>query len=308
MQWPAPLTPGSRVALVAPSRQVLPTELEPFFQFCEAQRWQVVFEPEDLYASDGFFAGTDAHRGKILQEMLDDARIQAIWVVRGGHGSSRIWPALRWEGFRRYPKWVIGFSDATPLLWGAVFAGVVALHGPVAVQVPHRLTKAALDRLMGLLRGEDLLPLRWRRQPWHAWQKGTAEGYLLGGNLSLLSTLVGTSLDYRHFGRPALLFWEEVGEYYYRLDRLLWHLRNAGWLHQSRGLLIGAHSALSDDEARPFSRTLREMVADVTKDFGGPLAMGVPVGHVAENYPLPLGASGRFVVEEAEALLSFLRA
>jgi len=308
MQWPPPLVPGSRIALVAPSRQVLPAELEPFFQFCKAQRWQLVFEPANLYASDGFFAGTDAHRRKILQEFLDDSRIEAIWIVRGGHGSSRIWPALRWEGFRRYPKWVIGFSDATPLLWGAVFQGVVALHGPVAVQVPHRLTKAALERLINLLQGKDLLPLRWRRQPWHAWQKGTAEGYLLGGNLSLLSTLVGTPLDYHYFKKPALLFWEEVGEYSYRLDRLLWHLRNAGWLHQSRGLLIGAHSALSDDEARPFSRTLREMVGDLTKDFEGPVAMGVPAGHVAENYPLPLGASSCFTVEEGEALLSFLRA
>ncbi len=144
---------------------------------------------------------------------------------------------------------------------GAVFAGVVALHGPVAVQVPHRLTKAAPGSVwMASLRGEDPLPLRWRRQPWHAWQKGTAEGYLLGGNLSLLSTLVGTSLDYRHFGRPALLFWEECRGVLLSTTGFQGTCGMQGGFHQSRGSPYRGPLSPPDDEALALQPVL-EMVA-----------------------------------------------
>jgi len=303
MHWPEPLRKGSRVALVAPARCVKAKDLQPFRDFCGQQGWEAVYESETLSGGDGFFAGRDKDRIKILQQFLDDERVKAIWVVRGGHGVSRVWPEIDWKGFRRYPKWLIGFSDATPLLWGAVYQGVVAVHGPVAVQIPHRVHPKALDRLLRLLQGEGVPPLSWEWRPWYAWREGIAQGHLLGGNLSLLSTLTGTSLDYRHFDRPALLFVEEVGEYYYRLDRLLWHLRNAGWFERPRGILVGALSDLMDDEDLPFSKSLREIVEDVTQKHPGPIAMGLPAGHVAENNPLPVGAWASLIVREKQALL-----
>jgi len=292
---------GSRIALAAPARSVSLKDLQPFMEFCHSQQWEVVYESP--FEGEGFFAGPDEHRKNILQQYLDDERVGAIWIARGGHGVSRIWPELKWEGFRRYPKWIVGFSDATPLLWGAVYQGVVAVHGPVAAQIPHRVHPEALHRLIGLLRREEIASLRWQRRPWYAWQKGTAQGHLLGGNLSLLATLAGTSLDYRHFAKSSLLFAEEVGEYYYRLDRLLWHLRNAGWFARAQGVIVGALSDLRDDEDAPFSRTLKEMVEDAVKKHPGPVAMGLPIGHVAENNPFPVGAWARLIVREEEAIL-----
>ena len=304
MHWPDPLRKGSRIALVAPARGVKLRDLQPFLDFCSQQGWEAIYESEALSGGDGFFAGQDKDRRKVLQEFLDDERIGAIWVARGGHGVSRVWPEIDWKGFRRYPKWIIGFSDATPLLWGAVYQGVVAVHGPVAVQMPHRVHPEALSRLLGLLQGEGMPPLSWEWRPWYAWREGRAQGHLLGGNLSLLATMAGTSLDYRYLDRPALLFIEEVGEYYYRLDRLFWHLRNAGWFERSQGIIIGALSNLMDDEDLAFSKSLREIVEDVTQKHPGPVAMGLPAGHVAENNPLPVGAWASLIVQQGQALLT----
>ncbi len=294
------------MALVAPARAVKPEDIRPFLEFGRMQGWQIKYETD--IAERGFFAGDDAHRTSVLQQVLDDPQIDAIWVVRGGHGVSRIWPNLNWKGFQQHPKWIIGFSDATPLLWGAAYQGVVAIHGPVATQVPNKVHPDALDRLLCLLHGKSLPPLRWARLPWYAWRRGTAEGHLLGGNLSLLSTLAGTNLDYHHFDKPALLFGEEVGEYCYRLDRLLWHLRNAGWLRKAQGLIIGALSDLLDDEDRPFGQSLKEIVETVGADAAGPLVMGLPAGHILENSPLPVGPRAHLIVEEARATLTFEQA
>lgn len=307
MQWPAPLRAGSRIALVAPARRVQPAELKPFMEFVRWQGWSLVYEPSDLYAEDGFFAGSDAHRLRILQAVLSDPTIQAIWLARGGHGLSRLWPKLEWEGFVRHPKWIIGFSDGTPLLWAAARAGVVALHAPVAAYIPHRTAPEALNRLLAILRGEAIPPLIWSRRPWYAWQVGSAQGQLWGGNLTLLTTLAGTLLDFRHLQTAALLFFEEVGEYYYRLDRLLWHLYNAGWFSQAQAVLVGALSSLIDDQDLPFSRSPKEMILDVLQDLGRPFAMGLPTGHIAENYPLPIGARAHLIIKPDQATLTIER-
>ncbi len=307
MRWPAPLEAGSRVALVAPARRVQPADLQPFMEFVRRQGWSLVFQPEALYAQDGFFAGSDKHRLDRLQAALDDPDLGAIWLARGGHGLSRLWPKLRWDRFVSHPKWIIGFSDGTPLLWAAARQGVVALHAPVAAYIPHRTAPEALNRLLRLLRGEPLPPILWRRQPWYAWQIGQAQGRLWGGNLSLLATLAGTPLDFSHDKNAALLFFEEVGEYAYRLDRLLWHLHNTGWFDQAAAVLVGTLSALLDDQDLPFSRTPKEMILDVLQACPKPFAMGLPSGHVAENYPLPIGATADFVVEARQAILTIQR-
>jgi len=303
--WPAPLEKGSAIALVAPARRVAPEEIQPFLDFCQTQGWKVIYDNQNLFIQDGFFAGSDTHRLRTLQAALDDDRIAAVWMARGGHGVSRIWPQLSWAGFQKAPKWLIGFSDGTPLLWGAAYAGVVALHAPVAAYIPHRTNVESINRLLGFLRGETFSPLRWARRSWYAWQAGQAQGHLLGGNLSLLTTLTGTDLDYQRFVQPSLLFWEEVGEYYYRLDRLTWHLRNAAWLSKAQGIAVGHLSNLLDDQELPFSRTPKEILREATATCLGPVAMGLPVGHVAENFPLPVGAWSTLRVTEVEATLTF---
>ncbi|MCS7152654.1 MAG: LD-carboxypeptidase [Bacteroidia bacterium] len=306
MRWPPPLQPGSTVALVAPSRGITPADIAPFIDFAQKQKWRLLYGPE-LFARAGIFAGADNHRLNALQQALDSPEINAIWCVRGGHGVSRLWEALSWAGFQRYPKWLIGFSDITPLLWAAAKAGIVALHAPLAVQIPHKVSQSTLEKLLFLLRSEEVdLTITWHRRPWYAWREGKAFGMLLGGNLSMLQTLCGTSLDLSVWAEKPILFWEEVGEYYYRLDRLSWHLRNAGWYKKSTALLVGSLTAMQDNEEEPLGKLPSEIVSD-TYTQSAPLAMGLPAGHDKHNTPLPIGAQAYLTIEEREAYLRFWR-
>lgn len=304
MIWPAPLERGSRIALVAASRRVYPSEVKPFLDFAKLQGWKVAYESATLFAADGALAGSDALRLRTLQEALDAPEVRAIWFARGGYGSSRVWASLDWTGFRRYPKWLIGFSDVTPLLWGTVAQGVISLHAPVATYLPHRTHPEAINALLRLLRAEGTpYRVRWSRHPTYAWRSGVAQGAILGGNLSLLQTLCGTDLDLRQLSGAPILFWEEIGEYFYRLDRMSWHLRNAGWYAHAGGVLIGDVSQLYDEEDAPFGRTVGQIVRE-SAEGSVPLAMGLPVGHCQHNYPLPLGAIADLKVSESEAQLT----
>ncbi|MCS7297464.1 MAG: LD-carboxypeptidase [Bacteroidia bacterium] len=306
MRWPPPLQPGDKVALIAPSRSLSYSDIQGFFQFARRQGWRVEYD-EGLFAKEGILAGSDEHRLKRLQAALEAPDLRAIWFVRGGYGVSRLWRFLRWEGFQRYPKWLIGFSDITPLLWGAAQAGIVALHAPVAVHVPQRLTLSALDHLLSLLQKERFdCVLSWKRQSWHGWRVGTAFGPLLGGNLSLLETLCGTPLDIKNWDSAPILFWEEVGEYYYRLDRMSWHLRNADWYKQAAALLVGGLTALHDDEDNPFGFSLKALVEQSCEPYL-PLAMGLPVSHDSDHYALPIGAWSHLQIHSEEARLRFWR-
>lgn len=303
MIWPAPLERGSRIALVAASRRVRPGEVRPFLDFAQLQGWKVEYDRATLFAAEGILAGSDALRLQVLQEALDAPDLKAIWFARGGYGSSRLWASIDWAGFRRCPKWLIGFSDITPLLWGAVQQGAVALHAPVATYLPHRTHTEAINALLRLLRAEgDTYRLRWARRPVYSWRVGMAQGPLIGGNLSLLQTLCGTPLDLHTFTQSPILFWEEISEYFYRLDRMSWHLRNAGWYAHAASLLVGDVSQLYDEEEAPFGRTVAQIVRESTEGLV-PLAMGLPVGHCEHNYPLPLGVTAELTVGERGAEL-----
>ncbi|MEN2993168.1 MAG: LD-carboxypeptidase [Bacteroidia bacterium] len=307
MEWPPPLQRGDRIALVAPARAISPELIAPFQAFAESQGWKVVYEPAVLFAQAGRFAGPDALRQKALQEALDAPEIRAIWCVRGGHGSTRLWPFLNWEKFRQFPKWLIGFSDITPLLWAAAYAGVVALHAPLASLVPHRVDPDALAQLLAILQGSQIeYSISWSRLPMQPWRPGCARGLLLGGNLSLLQTLCGTSLDLANWPEPPILFWEEVGEYLYRLDRMTWHLRNATWYARSVALLIGDMRELLDEEDAPLGQTPQEIILSALPD-GLVCAGGLPVGHGRLNYPLPIGAWSQVEITETRAVLRVWR-
>ncbi|MCS7188763.1 MAG: LD-carboxypeptidase [Bacteroidia bacterium] len=303
MIYPRPLRKGDKITVLSVSWQVSPQEMEPFFAFARLQGWKVVYEEKNLYASDGLLAGSDSHRKALLQEALDDPAIRAIWFARGGHGSSRIWTTVDWSGLQRYPKWLIGFSDVTPLLWRAVTEGIVSLHAPLAVHIPHKIRAEALQELLKVLRGEsEIVTIKWARKPWYAWRVGHTKGMLLGGNLSLLQTLCGTSLDLKNFPGNPILFWEEVGEYSYQIDRMSWHLRNGGWYGKIAGLLVGAITLTQEKEETPFGKPFSQIVEESTScDF--PLAMGLPVGHAKDNWPLLVGSSAELMVEASQAIL-----
>jgi muramoyltetrapeptide carboxypeptidase len=260
-------------------------------------------------ARHGYFAGTDEQRLADLNDALRDPGVGAIWCIRGGYGTTRILDRIDFDALTRHPKPLIGYSDITAVLNAATrHTGVVTFHAPMArVSMPafsrwhfERVLTAAepAGRLGRLVEPADVLvPTDNRIATLHG---GVAEGPLAGGNLTLLQCLVGTP----HFPDldGAILFLEDVGEDLYRVDRMLAHLRMVGALDALAGIMVGRFTELNRvmaDGALGFD----EVLATYFLPLGIPVAYGFPIGHIDDQWTLPLGVRARLDADRGEVEL-----
>jgi muramoyltetrapeptide carboxypeptidase len=273
---PPPLRPGDRVAVVAPSG---PFDRASFDKGLEvvARRYQPVFT-ERLFESHRYLAGTDASRAAELQRALDDEGLRAIFAARGGYGAMRLLPSLTFK----QPTWLCGFSDTTALHLAAQRQGWRSLHAPVLTQLGKQPADV-VERLFAILEGRAPAPLTGSRTI----TRGVAEGPLLGGNLSVLTRLIGT--PYLPDLRGSVLFVEDVGERPYRLDRMWTHLELAGLLDGVRGIVFGEFTGCDEKDGPTAGEVLDELAAK----HGIPCAAGFIVGHGEVNQPITLGAPVR---------------
>jgi muramoyltetrapeptide carboxypeptidase len=287
---------GDRIAVVAPAGPV-PRDRFAAGAAILRSRYQLVHE-ERIFERQGYLAGSDEVRAAELQAALADPSVRAVVCARGGYGLTRILDRLDAAPFVRAPKPVVGFSDVTALLAWAARAGVVALHAPVVTQLgdlPDEDAAALVALLESHVPPPPLTGLR-------ALAPGAAAGRLLGGNLELVSRLVGTpwALDLR----DAVLLIEEVGERPYRIDRQLTQLGSAGALAGLRGAVVGAlHRCVEPDGSGPSGE---EVIGERLGALGIPVLAGAPVGHGPRNRALPHGARVR--VDAAAGTVEFLDA
>lgn len=250
-----------------------------------AGRYRVRVAPE-VRARAGYLAGGDDARAASINRSLRDPDVRAIVCARGGYGTMRILDDLDAGALRRDPKLIVGFSDATALLAWALRAGVRGIHGPMAGQlgVLPAADVAWLFRLMESSAPQALppLPLAPLGAPL---PPAPVEGRLLGGNLCLLSHLVGTA--YQLDLQGALLFFEEVGEPAYRIDRYLTHLGLSGALERVAAALVGD---MTDCAAPPGHPAPLAVIHERLARRGLPGAQGAPLAHGARNLALPMGA------------------
>lgn len=250
-------------------------------------------------ASENYFSGTDDERLTDFQEMLDDPEIKAILCGRGGYGLSRIIDRIDFSGFKRAPKWIIGYSDIT-LLHTHIHTHykIATLHAPMAGAFNEGGAESVYIRsLKGALAGERA---NYECGPHPLNRPGRASGPIVGGNLSLLTHAVGTSSDPDTKG--AILFLEDVGEYLYNIDRMLHQLKRSGKLDRLAGLVIGSFTEMKDTQ-RPFGATVEEIIRDVVKEYNYPVCFGFPVGHSPENYALKVGVSYSLRIDPKTVLL-----
>lgn len=241
-------------------------------------------------ARDGYLAGSDALRAGDLLDMFTDERVRAIFATRGGYGAARLLGQLDYAVIRRHPKILVGFSDITALSLG-LFAKtrLVTFAGPmVAAEFASGMLPVTADALWRILRrrlGRQKLP---HCEQTHIMSPGSAEGTLLGGNLAVLCSLVGTPWlpDFR----GAVLFLEDVGESVYRIDRMLLQLREAGILRGLAGVLLGGFTAIPEDQP---DRELPEVLNEYLLPLEIPVLTGIPFGHFPEKITLPLGSRVR---------------
>jgi muramoyltetrapeptide carboxypeptidase len=296
---PPRLTRGSRVALVAPAGPLLERDdLTRAEALCRALDYEPVVG-SNAGNRYGYLAGTDDQRLTDLNAALNDAAIDGVWCLRGGYGATRIIDRVDFEALARRPKPLIGFSDITALLNAAVrLANVVSFHGPVARASMPAFSRWHFERVLSCAepagrlgripdRPDVLVPQENRIV---TLRSGIAEGPLVGGNLSLLQCLIGT--PWAPDLRGAILFVEDVGEDLYRVDRMLAHLRAVGALAALAGVLVGRFTELkrqTGDGALGFD----EVLSSYLLPLGVPVAYGFPIGHIQDQWTLPLGVRAR---------------
>ena len=272
------LGPGARIEVIAPAGPFDVVAFEAGLARL-SRRYELRCEP-DIYARQGYLAGDDARRLQELQRALARPDSDAILAARGGYGATRLLPHVSAEAVRRRPKLLVGFSDITALhaLWA--HAGVGSLHGSMVAalgQAPEPLVERFCAALEGVYPEafEGLTPIA----------PGAAEGILLGGNLAVLSALLGT--PWFPPLTDAVLFLEDTGERPYRVDRMLTSWRSAGAFRGVRAVVLGA---FTDGEPGPDGVSLEQVLHERLGDLGIPVARGLPAGHVPDNAELPFGS------------------
>jgi muramoyltetrapeptide carboxypeptidase len=252
-------------------------------------------------SSANYFSGTDEERLNELQAMLDDDSIKAILCGRGGYGVSRIIDQLDFSRFRKKPKWVIGYSDIT-VLHAHIYSNfkIASIHSPMAAAFNNGEYKNEyIASLHKAIIGKKA-NYKCAAHPYN--KQGTATGELIGGNLSLLTHLVGTPSDIKTKNR--ILFIEDIGELIYSTDRMLYQLKRSGKLDGLAGLIIGGFTDVRDTD-RPFGKPIDGVINDVVKEYGYPVCFNFPVSHEKENYALKIGVAyqlktGRKIVSLTE--------
>ena len=294
---PPYLKEGDIIAITCPSGYITLEEIQPAVQ--KLEEWGFLVRiGKTIGAKDFTFGGNDEQRAQDLQQYLDDRDIDAILFGRGGYGAVRIIDKLDFTTFKKHPKWLIGFSDAT------VFHshvnrnfGIPTLHSKMCNSFPSDWSKAeptqieTINSIRKCLTGEKM---RYSTTVNDKNRQGSAEGILIGGNLSILQNLAGTRSETINKGK--ILFVEDTGEYLYNIDRMFWNLKRSGKLDHLSGLVIGGFKAKPDDAGEEFGRTVYDIVTEIVKEFTYPVCFDFPVGHQKNNFALKCGIKHKLSV------------
>lgn len=248
-----------------------------------------------------YFAGTDEDRLADLNRALRDRSIDAVWCLRGGYGAMRLLDGIDYEALRRRPKAIIGYSDITALHCAVgVRCGLSTVHGPTArsrlSEFAERSLRATLSRAgepCGTSEGTQTLT------------GGIARGPLVGGNLALLVSLHGTPYQPRYDG--AILVIEDVNEASYRIERMLWTLRLSGALQRCAGVAFGSftNTGETEDASLGGDRSVDAVLREAAKAAGIPAICGVPMGHIRDQWSIPLGAFAELDADNCRLTVSF---
>jgi muramoyltetrapeptide carboxypeptidase len=286
---PAPLKSGAQVALISPAGPLQkPEELPRAQENVRTLGWEPVV---GMHASDraGYLAGRDRDRLNDINRALRDPKFEAIWCLRGGYGMMRLLAGIDYDALSRTPKVIIGYSDVTAFHTAVQRkCGLITFHGPTAREVLTDFSRDSLER--AVLQQSDSCGVAPNAREINA---GSAEGRLVGGNLSVLTSLCGT--PYMPDLAEGILILEDVNEPVYRIDRMFQQLSLSGALNACKAIVFGDCTKCPEDAggAEAGARSLDQVLGEVTHSLGVPCLAGIPVGHIAEQWTIPLGAMAR---------------
>lgn len=292
------LKKGAAIAIVSTARKITTEELQPFLKLIKNWGLKAVLGAT-INAEDHQYAGDDVLRTKDFQEALNNPEIKAIWCARGGYGTVRIIDDLDFSEFIKNPKWIIGYSDVTVLHSHIHNLGVETLHANMAMEMDLK-TAATRKTPFEVLFGNNYQVKYSSNHSFN--RKGTASGTLVGGNLSILYSLIGSPSHIDTDGK--ILFIEDLDEMLYHVDRMMQNLKRSGMLSNIKGLIVAGMNDMNDNTI-PFGKSAEEIISELVSAYNFPLCFGFPAGHINDNQALILGREVQFEVTEKEVTLRF---
>jgi muramoyltetrapeptide carboxypeptidase len=296
MTTPPFLQKGDTIAIVATARKNMDDNLKPAISWLKSWGLEVVVG-NSIGLEYHQLAGTDEQRAADFQTQLDNPNIKAIWCVRGGYGTVRMVDLLDFTKFKQHPKWVVGFSDVTVLHSHLNTMGFASIHG--IMPVSSKASAEAKESLRKALFGETLeytIPTDKKNK------LGSAKGELVGGNLSILYSLLGSpsAIDCT----DKILFLEDLDEYLYHIDRMLINLKRNGCLESLKGIIVGGMTKMKDNDI-PWGKDANEIIQELTQKYNIPIIYSFPAGHLADNRALIIGQKVRMDVTATESKVVF---
>lgn len=294
---PPYLKKGDTVGILATARKVDMAPLEPAINLLKSWGLNVVIG-KTIGLDNNQLAGQDWQRAKDFQQMLDNPAIKAIWTAKGGYGTARMIDRLDFTKFKKKPKWIVGFSDVTVLHSHINTMDIATLHSIACISAGGATPEALEGLRKGLFGGK----IEYNIEP-HAFNKaGKAHGELIGGNLSVLYSIVGSASEADYKGK--IIFIEDLDEYLYHIDRMMMNLERNGYFKDVKGIIIGGMTKMRDNDI-PWGHDALEIIQDITKEYNIPICFNFPAGHIKDNRALVFGKQVTLDVTAAGTKITF---
>ena len=287
---PPKLNKGDKVALIATARHISKNELLPAIEVIH--RWGLQIEyGENLFKIHNQFAGSEKERSDDLQKMLDDKSIKAVFCVRGGYGTVRIIDKIDFSFFLNNPKWIVGYSDITVLHNHINNFGIASLHASMPINFKDNTAKSLNSIYNCLFELQNNIACN----PFPLNKFGVAKGEVVGGNLSVIYSLLGSASDINT--KDKILFIEDLDEYLYHIDRMIFNLFRNKKFSSIRGLIVGGMTKMNDNKI-PFGKNANEIIFEKTIHLNIPICFNFPSGHLDDNQSIVFGKESSLMVSE----------
>ncbi|MBT3571413.1 MAG: LD-carboxypeptidase [Flavobacteriales bacterium] len=295
MIFPEKLKIGDKIGIISPARKITLNELDPAIKTIES--WELKVElGSNLFEVDNQFSGTIEQRSTDLQTMIDDDSIKAILCARGGYGTVQIIDNIDFSKLKNNPKWIVGYSDVTVLHSHLNKLGIASLHATMPINFKTNAKESLASLKNGLFGNEN--NILCGPHPFNKFGKVEAE--VVGGNLSILYSLLGSNSDVDTDGK--ILFIEDLDEYLYHIDRMMMNLKRNGKFTKLKGLVVGSMSDMNDNTI-PFGKTAEEIILEYIKEFNFPVCFNFPAGHLDDNRTLVFGKECTLEINENGVIL-----
>ncbi|MCO4822045.1 MAG: LD-carboxypeptidase [Flavobacteriaceae bacterium] len=299
---PPYLKMGDSVAIVAPSGVLNHRDKEVNQAIDLLKSWGLnVIVGKHVFSKSNHFAGTDNERADDFQIALDNPNIKAIWCARGGYGTVRMIDKLDYTRYKASPKWIIGYSDITAIHNQLNIEGSQSIHALMCTSLTDDLSdiEESISSFKNALFGKSL---SYTIDGSDYNKTGSVTAPLVGGNLTLLHTMLGSKTSIDTSGK--ILFIEEIGEYKYHIDRMLQSLKRAGYFENCKGVLVGGMSKMRKNTTL-WGTSVEQLILDALVEYDFPIAFNMPAGHDKDNRALILGRIVELKVRKDKSTVIF---